>query len=83
MIHIRSSLTIHDAPYEISLPTEEFISSLSTKGEISTSPSLPLKYENFVLDKSFIKISAVYSLMEIYWRTTSPLWNLSRRKNNT
>jgi hypothetical protein len=80
MIQIHNSLTFHDATYQCSLPTEEVISSLSTKGAISTSPNLSLKYANFILDKDFVKISVVFSLMEIYWRTTSFLWTLSWRK---
>jgi hypothetical protein len=55
-----------------SFPTEELISSLSTKGAISMSPSLSLKYANFILDRGFVKILVVYSSMEMYWRTTSP-----------
>jgi hypothetical protein len=80
MTHIHISLTVHDAIYQRSLPIEEFISSLSTKGEISTNHSLSLKYEKFILEKRFIKISIVYSSMEIYRRTTSPPWTLSQRK---
>jgi hypothetical protein len=80
MIQICSSLKIHDATYQCSLPTEEVISSLSTKGAISTSPNFSLKYANFILDKGFVKIFAIYSSMEIYCRTTSPLWTLSWRK---
>jgi hypothetical protein len=80
MIQIHISLTVHDATYQCSLPTEEVISSLSTKGEISTSLSLSLNYANIILDKGFVKIYAVFSSMEIYWRTTSPLWTLSWRK---
>jgi hypothetical protein len=66
MIQICISLTIHDATYQHSLPTEEVISSLSTKGAISTSPNLSLKYENFILDRGFVKISIVFSSVEIY-----------------
>jgi hypothetical protein len=65
MIQIHSSLKFHDATYQCSLPTKEFISSLSNKGEISTSPNLSLKYANFVLEKFFVKISTVFSSMEI------------------
>jgi hypothetical protein len=66
MIQICNSLTIHDATYQCSLPTEEVISSLSTKGAISMNPSLSLKYANFILDKGFVKTSVVCSSVEIY-----------------
>jgi hypothetical protein len=66
MIQIHNSLTIHDATYQGSLPTEEVISSLSTKGPISTSPNLSLKCANFILEKGFVKISVVFSSVEIY-----------------
>jgi hypothetical protein len=66
MIRIHNSLIVNDATYQCSLPTEEVISSLSTKGAISMSPNLSLKYEKFILDKGFIKIYAVFSSMEIY-----------------
>jgi hypothetical protein len=75
-----STIIIHDAIYQHSLLTEEVISSLSSKGEISLIPSLPLKYENFILDRGFVKISVVFSSMEMYWRITSPFWNLSQIK---
>jgi hypothetical protein len=66
MIQIHSSLRVHDATYQCSLPTEEFISSLSTKGKISMSPGLSLKYAKFILNKGFVKIFVVCSSLEIY-----------------
>jgi hypothetical protein len=71
-------MTSHESiTYQFSLPTWGAISSLSTKGFISTSPIFSLKYAKFIMDKGFIKISATYSSMEIYWSFTSPSWNLS------
>jgi hypothetical protein len=80
MIKICNSLTTHDTTYQSSLPTEEVISSLLMKGVVSMSLNLSLNYANFILDKGLVKISVVFSLVEIYWRTTSPLWTLSWRK---
>jgi hypothetical protein len=61
-----STLTIHDAIYQHSLPNKEVISSLSTKGAISMSPSLSLKYVNFILERGFAKILVVFSSVEMY-----------------
>jgi hypothetical protein len=61
-----NTLTIHDAIYQHSLLTKEVTTSPSTKGVISTSPNLSLKYVNFILDRGFVKISAICSSVEIY-----------------
>jgi hypothetical protein len=65
---------------QCSLPTLRVISSLLAKGVISMIPNLSQKYENFILDKGFVRISAICSSVGIYWSFTSPSWNLSRIK---
>jgi hypothetical protein len=67
-----NTLTIHDAIYQHSLPTKEFISSFSTKGGYLHKSQLALKYANFILDRGFVKVSVVCSSVEMYWRITSP-----------
>lgn len=46
--------------------------SLSTKEEISTSPSLSLKYSSFMLGGDFVNISATYLSIEMYYSFMTP-----------
>jgi hypothetical protein len=45
---------------------QEYQHSLSTKGVISTSLDLSLKYKKFPLDKVFVRISIICSSVEMY-----------------
>jgi hypothetical protein len=55
-------------------PNLGVITSFYNKEVVSMSPSLSRKYANFSSWIVFIKISAICSSVEIYWRATSLLW---------
>jgi hypothetical protein len=66
-------MRVHDATYQCSLPTEEVISSLSTKGAISMIPILSLKYANYILDRLHQNICSLLSSGGILGNRFSPL----------
>ena len=74
-------MTVHKSiTHQFSLPTWRVIYSLSDKGVISMIPIFYRKYENFILDRGFVRVYVVCSSVGIYWSFTSPSWTLSRIK---
>jgi hypothetical protein len=41
-------------------------------------PSLSLKYSYFTLDKGLVRMSAIYSFVDMYWGSTAPLCTMSQ-----